>query len=182
MSGIDSKRMVIICRSPGDWKRGVYEADKICDVNWGRVSGGIQKLQNGWSIYGNIPYEDAEEIVACSGRHSFATIARICVTASGNKDNPQYKAAYYSLVEKADEKRGWGIASGCPKGKPICTKRIREIMSEVKQITRGELKEKLDSEGYARETINESIKNLHWQEILEFEGDSRSHKQIIRMG
>ena len=28
--------------------------------------------------------------------------------------------------------------------------------------------------------IAESIKNLHWQSILEFEGDSRSSKQIIR--
>ncbi len=53
-------------------------------------------------------------------------------------------------------------------------------MYDVGVISRGELKKTLIEEGYDKTIVAESIKNLHWQSILEFEGDSRSSKQIIR--
>ena len=175
------KGKVLICRQPGDWRGGAYEAGKIKGVKWDCVSGGVFKRQNGWSLYGYIPYEDAMELVACSGVHNYGyNPAKICITASGNKDDPQYRAAYYGLVEKADERGKCGLAEHCPPGKPMCTKRIREIMYDVGVISRGELKKTLIEEGYDKTIVAESIKNLHCQSILEFEGDSRSSKQIIR--
>lgn len=68
------------------------------------------KVQKGYSLYGYIPYSDTMDIVACSGRH--------------DKDNLKYRAAYYGLVEKADEKAGCRIAAHCPNGQPAYTKKF----------------------------------------------------------
>lgn len=174
--------MVLICRHPGDYEGGPFPADKISNVHWGCVSGGVNRRQNGFSLYGYAPYEDVMDIVACSGRHNFGyNDMKICITAANNKDNPKYRAAYYSLVEKADEKSRCGIAGKCPPGAPSCTKRIREIMAEKKTTTRRELRNSLLDEGYKTETIRDAIKNLRYQEFLEAEGDWRSPSQIIRL-
>lgn len=175
---MDNKNeMVIICRSPGKYKDALYAASKIERVHWGRCSGGVNRLQNGWSLYGYIPYEDAEELVACSGRHNFGyNEAKICIVASCNADRP----AYYRLVEQADERGGCGIAANCPKGAPSATKRIRQIVGEKREISRGELKSFMLAEGYSKEVIPLAIKNLHLQNVLSLIGDSRSPKQIIR--
>lgn len=175
---MDNKNeMVIICRSPGDLEGGPYEASRIENVHWGRCSGGVNRIQSGWSLYGYIPYEDAEKVVACSGRHNFGyNVSKICITASDNTDRP----AYYRLVEQADERGGCGIASDCPKGAPSATRRIRQIVGEKGEISRGELKSFMLAEGYRKEVIPLAIKNLHLQNVLSLIGDSRSPKQIIR--
>ncbi len=167
---------VIICRRPGDYEGGLYDASKIKNIHWGRCSGGVNRLQNGWSLYGYIPYEDAEELVACSGRHNFGyNDAKICVVASTNADRP----AYYRLVEMADERAGCGIAGGCPKGAPSATKRIRQIVAEKGEVSRGELKSLMLEEGYSKGVIPKAIKLLYQQNVLSLDGDSRSPKQVI---
>lgn len=174
--------LVLICRHPGDYECGPYMADKISGVHWDCVSGGINRRQHGFSLYGYVDYEDAMDIVACSGRHNFGyNEMKICITASANKDDSRYRAAYYSLVEKADEKGRCGIARNCPPGFPSCTKRIREVLSKNNETTKRELKSTLLAEGYQAETISESIKNLRYQEVLETEGNPCSLSQVIRL-
>lgn len=182
MSDNNIKGMVLICRSPGAYNCAVFDAAKIQGIHWGCVSGGFQRIQNGWSLYGYIPYEDAMDLGLCSGRHNFGyNDAKICITATGNKDNPEYRVAYYGLVEMADEKAKWGIAAKCPTGAPSCTKRIRQLLADTPEISRCNLRTTLCGEGYDGKTITEAINNLKWQKILELDGDSRSPKQIIRM-
>lgn len=177
-----TKGLVCICRSPGDYEGGPYPAEKIKNIHWGCVSGGVYKRQNGLSLYGYAPYEEVMDIVACSGCHDFGyNDMKICVTATGNKDNPKYQAAYYALAEKADERSKCGIAANCPEGAPAGTKRIREIMNVRKELTRRELRNILLEEGYGSETIRKSIKNLYYQGILEVQGSWQSSAQIIRI-
>ena len=174
--------MVLICRHPGDWRCGAFLADQISNVRWDCISGGVNRPQNGFSLYGYVPYELAMDIVACSGRHNFGgNDIKICITAAGNKDNPKYQAAYYSLVEKADERSRCGVAGKTPPGAPSCIKRIRELLSEKKASTRRELRTTLLDEGYKTETIRDAVKNLCYQGFLETEGDYRSPSQIIRL-
>lgn len=178
----EQKYVVYISRHPGDYTGGEYDASKINRVHWGRTSGGVHKLQSEYSLYGYVPYADAMDIVACSGRHDFGyNDMKICIVGVNNKDNAKYRAGYYHLVEQADERAGCGVAANCPKGAPICTKRIREILNQRKKLYRRELRSILCEEGYGVVTIRESIKNLCHQGILEVEGDSRSPLQVIRI-
>ena len=182
MNAENIKGLVIICRHPGDYETAAIDAAKISGVHWSCISGGIRKRQAGRSLYGYIPYEDAIDLVACSGRHNFGyNDAKICITASYNKDDPKYCVAYYALVEIADEKAKCGIAAKCPVGAPSCTKRIRQLLTNTPEISRRNLRTTLCSEGYEAKTITEAINNLKWQKIIELDGDSRSSKQIIRM-
>ena len=177
-----STGMVIIYRHSGDYQGSEYAADKIKNVHWGRVSGGVKKAQNGFSLYGYIPYSDAMDIVACSDRHDYGyNDAKICITATTNKDNPKYRAAYYGLVEKADEKASCGIAAHCPNGQPSCTKKIREILYQKGKIYRCDLKAELIQIGYRADTIQEAINNLHFQEVLVLEGNYQNPHQIVRL-
>lgn len=100
----NEEKVVIICRAPRDIEGGEYPISKIKNPHWSRISGGVHRRCGGYSLYGYIPYEDAMEIVTCSGRHDYmGGDAKICIVASDNKTG-KYKEAYKELAAQAGEK------------------------------------------------------------------------------
>lgn len=95
---------VIIKRSRTDWHQADIDVEKIRNPRWDNISGGINERQIGFSLYGYIDYELAEELVACSGMHGgYGNDAKIMVPASLNKKHP-YKEGYNYLKQLAGKK------------------------------------------------------------------------------
>ena len=170
------KYPVIICRGISNYRCAEYDADKISNVHWDNISGGVNRRQAGYSLYGYIPYEDAAELIDCSGRHNYGyNDAKVCIRASDNKSE-RYQDGYKLLVNQAGTKPS---SSTRPSGAQPCTKRILSLLDEVGEITRSELREKLMDEGYNDTTIRNAIKRLENQWKIKMDGPSQSPRQKI---
>lgn len=174
----DTPNTVVICRAPGSGAASEYPVDRIQNPRWDHTAGGRQNRYGYYALYGYIPYEDAAKLVDCSGTHgSYGSEAKICICESDNQ-SPNNHAAYRKLVKIAGDKPKSIIAQNRPKNAPLCTKRIRQIMSEKKQLFRPELRNMILEEGYQLETFRRALKTLLKKE-LSCQGGPNSPKQVI---
>ena len=171
--------VVVISRQPSAHVGNEILIAEIEDVKWDNISGGVNKKQSGYSLYGYIPYKLAKKYVDCSGEHDYGyNMAKICIPASANKD-AKYKEGYNVLCKLAGKKPEGGIKDKRPEGGKPCTKRILMILDEQEFIYRGELRIKLKDEGY-KVNIGGAINRLRDQSKIITEGSPQSPKQIIR--
>ena len=155
---------VLIVRSPQKYfKISEIEVNQIKNVRWDNVSGGYNRKQSGYSLYGFIPYSLANDLVDCSGRHEEITNnAKICIPCTSNKKSPYCEGFKYLISISQNEKPRIR-----PDGFPPCTKKIIQILKERKHITsdelRGEIQRDIDKEGYEHKTIRSAIYRLKQQ-------------------
>lgn len=169
---------VFICRNPGDYQGGEISIDEISDVRWDNISGGINKKQAGFSLYGYIDYRLAAKLVACSGAHDYGdNVAKICIPGTNSK-NPDHKEGYKILSKRAGEKPKSNRSK--PSGLPPCSKRILQILDQVESITRKELRNQLIEEGYHGNTIRNIINYLKRGNRIITHGFGTSPNQIIQ--
>lgn len=174
----DNELVVVIKRQPSDGFSSEILISEIEGVKWDNISGGVNKKQSGYSLYGYISYNLAKKLVKCSGMHDFGNnMAKICIPESANRG--KYRKGYKELCERAGEKPGGIIKGKRPKGGKPCTKRILMILDEQDFIYRGELRSKLKAEGY-KVNIGGAIYELRKQLKIITEGSPQSPKQIIR--
>ena len=167
---------VIIKRSAVDGYEEVAEVDVdvIKNPHWGYISGGVKKVQSGYSIYGYIPYALAAAFNLASGDHNFGyNTAKIVIPASRNSE-PPYQEGYRILCDKSGPKPHFR-----PKGQKPCTKRIMELL-EAGEIQRRELRQILLSEEQPRNRIARAIRRLADTGRIECHGASNNPKQILR--
>lgn len=171
---------VVISRTPYDDESGEISIEKIWDVKWDSISGGVNRKQTGYSLYGYIDYALAAEKVKCSGKHNFGkNSAKICISKSKNR-SAEYREGYSVLCKEAGEKPKSDISKYRPAGLPPCTKRILQKLEPMGYIMRKDLREILQLEGYQKTTIRNAIKNLERQSKIVSEGSPNSKKCIIR--
>ena len=175
--------IVRIIRSPGYYtKIGEINIDAISHVIYDNISGGINKRQPGYSLYGYIDYSVAMELVDCSGEHEeIARSAKICIPKKLNTKEP-YWSAYRELESRVENYHPTGmIKRRRPEGGKPCTKRIEDILTDVKEIRRKELRNMLAKEGYYEATVRSALKTLEWEGRLDFsESSGNKLSQIIR--
>ena len=154
----------MIVRSPQKYiKLSEVEVNQIKNVRWDNVSGGYNRKQSGYSLYGYIPYSLAEQLVDCSGKHEKGyNLAKICIPAKLNDKHP-YKDGFRYLKSIAENEK----PRIRPKGFPACTKLVLDLLIENKQLMRKEVYEKIekdiDKQGYEKKTIRNTINNLKRQ-------------------
>ena len=174
----DTLNTVLICRSPSGTTGGEYPIENIRNPHWSRVSGGYNRVYGWYALYGYIPYEDAEQIVDCSGRHSYyGNNVKICIIEKDNRSE-NHSMAYRELLKVAGEKPMSVIARNRPGNAPPCTKRILQIMTERKRMLRRTLRKMIINEGYREVTFRRALNDLLWTK-LSCEGEPQSPKQII---
>lgn len=166
--------MDVIIKRSADGNCAEVNVDVIKNPHWGRVSGGVKKVQNGYSIYGYIPYYLAASLHLASGDHDFGyNNAKIMISKSLNSKHP-YKEGYRMLYDQSGPKPRFR-----PKGQRPCTKRIMEIL-EAGEMQRGELRQILLSENQPRNRIARAIKRLADTGRIECHGANNNPKQILR--
>ncbi len=127
---------VIIVRNPQSYtKSSPIDINKISQIRWDSVSGGVHAIQGWYSLYGYIDYSLAMELVDCSGDHNYGyNGAKICIPEGLNK-NPPYKDGYDYLSGLAGKKPKSKIASNRPEGFP-CTKYYSDLIIAQKIMRR----------------------------------------------
>ena len=169
--------LVRICRQIDSYVCAEYPAERIQNVKWDNISGGVNKKQAGYSLYGYIPYKEAAKLIDCSGQHDFGyNDAKVCIRAIDNKD-PSYKKGYNYLMKCAGTKPYSNYNAA---GLPPCTKRILLILDEKEEITRLELREKLQNEGYNNDLVCGAIKRLEKSQRITISDARNPQKRIIR--
>ena len=175
----DYELVVVISRHPSAHTSSEILISEIEGIKWDNLSGGVNKKQSGYSLYGYIPYELAKKYVDCSGNHDYGyNMAKICIPESLNKD-AKYIDGYNILCKLAGKKPDGVIKSKRPKGGKPCTKRILMILDEQEFIYRGELRTRLKDEGY-KVIVRNALYSLRKQSKIKTEGSPYSPKQIIR--
>ena len=171
---------VAITRSPYDNECGIISISEIQNVRWDSMSGGVNRRQAGYSLYGYVKYALAAKLVKCSGRHNYGyNDAKICIPATLNK-GPEYIKGYKMLCDQAGPKPQGEIRKHRPQGGLPCTKRILRELDSSYFVTRKDLRDTLHSEGYQIQTIRNAINSLKKQSKITTEGSSSSPKQIIK--
>lgn len=170
---------VVICRQRGG-TQALYNIYQMQNVHWDCVSGGVNKRQNGYSLYALIPYEDAEKLVDCSGLHSFGgNYARICICKSHNTG--RRSDAYRRLVEMVTKAKPKSqISQNRPKGQPPCSVKIRELLTTHASLSRKELRAELKEIGYQTNTIRGAIKRMRLNGEIIVEGYHHT-SQVIKI-
>ena len=149
---------VIICRSLRDKKFDTISIWCITGIHWSNVSDGKHKKQNGYSLYGYIPYGLLlKKNVSCSGKHFYKyNLAKICIPAYRNKEKIFYEH-YIDLVKEAGVKPQRQIINNRPIDQGPCTKKLLECLSKVPFMEREELQDNLLILGYKKTTISNAI-------------------------
>ena len=170
---------VLIKRNTGSFKVGEIDIDEISGVHWDNISGGVQRRQAGYSLYGYIDYDRACELVDCSGSHYYYhNDAKILIPAGINKEEP-YREGYKYLLHLAGIKpKNSFRVSGSTSYKP-CTTRILELLEEG-DIERKQLRDKLKAEGYTVNRICGALKRMWKDDRIDTHGSSNSPHQIIQ--
>ena len=173
---------VIIVRNPQSYtKSSPIDINKISQIRWDSVSGGVHAIQGWYSLYGYIDYSLAMELVDCSGDHDYGyNGAKICIPEGLNK-NPPYKDGYDYLSGLAGKKPKSKIASNRPEGFPPCTKYILEQLRKQNKMPRLPLRKKVvDEAGYQPITWCSAIKRLQWQGKIIVVGEHYTNQMIIK--
>ena len=172
---------VLISRSPSEWRKAEYDVDKIKDVEWSNIVGGLQVPQaRGYSLYGKIPYKDAMGLVACSGEHNYGNnMAKICIPDKYNSRG-EYKEGYeYLILEKAKNIRP-KYQSFRSEEEEKCANIIQEIVSKQGEIARGKLRTYIKkTHGYEAKIISKSLEHLKYQRKIKIIKKQGSNSQII---
>lgn len=173
------KLKVFITRHPSDYCGDEISIDQISGVKWDCISGGVNRKQSGYSLYGYIDYSLAKDLVNCSGRHDFGyNSAKICISATSN-NCPKYIEGYKILCEQAGPKPPSQISLSRPKGYPPCTKRILQILDQTTTITRKELRGIIINDGYEPVTFRNAMKRLERKSRIILQGSSCSGNQLV---
>ncbi len=171
---------VEVCRSVGGrYASAIIDAEEIIGVKWDNVSGGIHKKQNGYSLYGYIPYSRAVELgLDCSGMHDRGyNDAKICIPESINRK--EHKEGYKYLRDEAGKKP---VNHRKTVAHKPCTKMILELLSESSVMERGELRDKILEFGYEGTTFRNAIRTLIKTNRIVTEGTPQSpHQKITRV-
>ena len=115
------EKKVIIGRQPTDYNQSAISIEKIADVHWDYVSGGVIAKSGYYCLYGYIDYSLAKSLVSYSGRHDFGNnVARICIPKSVNSA-PPYLEGYLELLAQEGTKPESIISKNQPQGAPPCT-------------------------------------------------------------
>lgn len=177
---------VRITRQPKDYNKiGEINPEKIKNVRWDNISGGYEAKYGFYQLYGYIDYEDAMELVDCSGEHeSLGRRAKICIVENLNKEMP-YIEGYQYLLSQVLSKPKSKIAQNRPQGYPPCTKYILQVLDEYGSLTRKELREKLTKDfgnkekGYALGTIRRALFELVKSERVSISDEKNHNQQIV---
>ena len=169
---------VLIKRNADSFKVGEIDAEEIFNVRWDNISGGVNKRQAGYSLYGNIDYDKASDLVACSGRHGFYnSSAKVMIPANLNKEAP-YREGYKYLANLAGEKprpESEYVARKMP-----CTKRILEELEDG-GVERKVLRDKLQEEGYPVNRIAGALKRMVNDGRIVAQGSPNSPHQLLEI-
>lgn len=158
-----------------------YPIADIRNIKWDNISGGIHIRQAVWSLYGYIPYENADKLDLNSGRHNWGyNDTKICICASDNKEEP-YLSTYKELCDKAGTKPLSKIALNRPKGEPPCTKKICALLNQQEYMLRKNLRSELIDTGYPITTIRSAIKRLERNNKITIEESPNSDNQKISL-
>lgn len=172
---------VLIGRSPrGDSKVSEISISDISNVRWDNTSGGIQQKSSGYFLYGYISYEQAMELVDCSGSHDYYhNDAKVLIKTQ--KPKSPYYLGYKKLCEMAGPKPQSRISQDRPKGEPPCTKKILLLLRSQNKKTRYALRKELLDIGYQSTTIRNAIKRLEFQEKIICDGSPYKKNQLISL-
>ena len=171
--------VVRICRGANACWTAVISIDYIENIIWDNISGGVNRRQAGYSLYGYIPYSLAAKLtIGCSGRHDYGyNDAKVMIPKRKNRDE-RFRAGYRALFELAGEKP---IVRYRLPGLPPCTQFAERLLHE-KPYTRAELRAKLFAEGYYFQTIRGALNRLEKQGRIRCKGSSRTQKQLLFEG
>lgn len=165
---------VVICRSPGDWRKDLFDATKINNPSWGSCSGGVHRYQSGSSIYGYIPYDDVPDGVACSGRHSFyGHDAKMCICKSHNRYE-EFKIGYMILEQQANIKYH-------KKTRPQTARRIIVLLALNEKMSRSELITRLINETYSENAIAKALEKLKTDNSIEEFFDEEATTSYLKL-
>ena len=177
----DSENLeVIIARGHGgnQLETVVLVSDISCPT-WDNVSGGYHRRQSGYSLWGYVSYDEYEDKVNCSGRHSGHDNDMKVLICRAERSSPYYKG-YKLLADAAGPKPKSDISLNRPKGEPPCTQKIIFILKDG-PMKRGDLRKKIYDTGYRKTTFASAINRLRKQEKIICEGSPCSPNQIIRL-
>lgn len=159
-----------------------YNEDEICideieNPHWDNISGGVQRRQYGYSLYGYIPYQLAMQLnISCSGRHNKnGNSAKVLIIKPDY--NSEYYEGYKALCTEAGEKPK--LPQKHPLGTPPTTQMIISLLSDG-PLTRGEIKNKLSDLGYYT-NYGQAINRLKASDKIECQGSPNSKFQIISL-
>lgn len=169
---------VVISRSHGtDQKCSEISISEILEVEWSNISGGVQRRQSGYSLYGFIPYATAMKLVNCSGEHEkYGSNARVLIR---RPDSDKYKPGYQILMRQAGPKPHSNISKERPSGQQPCTKAILSLLPSEGFQTRGNIRNELYSIGYKKSTVTNAFRTLIKNEKIHCTGSSNSKYQKI---
>lgn len=151
-------KLVMISRQPST-DGAEYDAEKISGVRWDNISGGYQKRQAGYSLYGYIPYSEAMELVDCSGRHEgYDNHAKVFIVKPKNKKSIYWEGYQYLM----------GLAGKKPASNrntrhfPIpLRKRLLEVLDgNGGSMIKTELQEKLKAEDYPVPSVTSALRAM----------------------
>ena len=175
------EKKVIICRQPDHYKKSEISIDKITNLRWDFVSGGVHAKFGYYCLCGYIDYNLAVSLVKCSGHHRFGNnVAKIFIPFGINNIAP-YKSGYIYLAEMAGEKPPSIISQNRPLGAPPCTKAILNEVEKRQEISRGEMRNILLKMGYKPTTILSAFRSLTKNKNLLFIGSPNSKNQLIKI-
>ena len=145
---------VMIKRSCRSLTCNPIDVAEISGCHWDNVSGGYMERHAGYALYGYIAYEQAIELVDCSGRHAgFGNEVKIMIPANRN-NSEVFRSGFMYLRSIAGKKPLYRQ----PGQKP-CTKRILSLVIKG-SMTRKCLRMQLKSEFYTAKQITRALKRL----------------------
>lgn len=151
-------KLVMISRQPSTDGTD-YDAEKIIGVRWDNISGGYQKRQAGYSLYGYIPYSEAVELVACSGRHGgYDNLAKVFIVKPKNKKSA-YWEGYQYLMELAGEKPASKLNTH-PYAYPLRKRLLEVLQANGNIMQRDDLRKILNAERYKSSSIRDALRSM----------------------
>lgn len=176
---MDEEYKVCIKRSAKAPKTSEVSISKINGVKCDNQSGGYGSIQSGYSLHGYISYNDAMELVDCSGMHEhYHTDVKIVIPASLNKED-KYRKGYEILLKKARSKPV-SIHKRTING-ITCTKQIIKFLEISHSMPRRELRKKIIEYGYTMSQFQSAIYRLKSQGKISCPGDGRNPSQMISL-
>lgn len=149
---------VLITRSPDDAKQCPCAIEALDGLHWSNRTGGYKTNIRKYELFAYGWYTEFMDVVECSGSHvKYDNRIKLCIPQKINQAYP-YKLGYDELLKQVGEKPLYHTAKHCRKaGLPYASVRIRELLKEQKQMSRFEIKETLEAEGYVLSNVKQSL-------------------------